>query len=164
MKKLLALAFLLGSISVANAQAGPPPTGPAYSFPCNASVASSFITTANASQVVAPVLGKNIYVCGWHASTLTTITSAQTAFQLSFSGTTSNPGCNNTTSTYITPLNGVTPAAPSVDHGTVAAFSGPVPVGGLSSLTASPASLCLSVQSAGGAAANLQIIIYYGQY
>ena len=159
MRKLLVFLFLLIP-NLAFAQAGPPPTGPAYSFPCNAYVASGFTTPAN-SMAVLGVQGKNIYLCGWHASTLpTTSINSQTTFQLFATTSTSTNTCLTTTpSIALTPLNGVTATAPSVDHGTVA-YTG-LPISG----TLSASSLCLVVGAASAPfTSNLQIMIYYGQY
>lgn len=160
MRKFLAFVFLLGSIGGAYAQAGPPPTGPAYSFVCNASVASSFTTPANSAAVVG-VQGKGIYICGWHATTLPqTNVNSQATFQLFATTSTSTNTCLTTTpSIALTPVNGVTSTAPSVDHGTVAGLFTP------NTATISASTLCLVV---GGASApftaNLQILLYYGQY
>lgn len=153
MKKLfLALAFSLGLGSLALAQG--PPTGPPYVFTCNQNTASSF-TVAATSTAVAGVIGKGIYICGWHASTTNTSTAA-TTFQLTFTNaTTTNTCLSSTPSVAMTPPNAVTSTAPSVDHPGTGMLNAPQVA-----TTVSPSSVCLNV--AGVAA--LQFMLYFGQY
>lgn len=148
---LLALALFLAPVA---ALGQGPPTGPPYVFTCNANTASSF-TTAATSTLVAGVAGKGIYICGWHASTTNTSTAA-TTFQLTFTNaTTTNTCLTSTPSSPLTPANGVTSTAPSVDHPGTGMLNAPQV-----STSVSPSSICLTV----GGVAALQFMLYYGQY
>jgi hypothetical protein len=152
MRKLWLLLWLfLASPALAQG----PPTGPPYVFTCNQSSAYSWGGTAATSQLQAGVAGKGIYICGWHGSTLSTSAGA-TTFQLTFSNATTNSTCStNVPSTVLTPLNGVTSTAPSVDHPGTGMLSVPQVAS-----TSSPSSLCINV----GGVSNLQFLLYFGQY
>ncbi len=152
MKKLCLAFWLLLVPSLAWGQGAP--TGPPYLLSCNATSAYNW-TTAATSTLMPGVAGKGIWICGWHATTLSTSAGA-TTFQLTFSNATTNSTCStNVPSSVLTPLNGVTSTAPSIDHNQAAGvFVSPV------AQTSSPSSLCINV----GGVANLQLLLYYGQY
>ncbi len=152
MKKLWLALWLLLVPSFAFGQGAP--TGPPYVITCNVSSAYSW-TTAATSTLQPGVAGKGIYICGWHGSTLSTSAGA-TTFQLTFSNATTNSTCStNVPSTVLTPLNGVTSTAPSVDHPGTGMLAVPQVA-----TTVSPSSLCVNV----GGVANLQFLLYFGQY
>ncbi len=153
MKKLWLALWLLLAPSLALAQG--PPTGPPFQFPCITNIASSWNVAALSSAIVG-VPGKGIYICGWHATTLSTSAGA-TTFQFTYTTATSNANClTSTPSTPLTPINGVTSTAPSVDHNPVAGLFVPIQP----TTVVTPSSVCLTV----GGVANLQLLIYYGQY
>ncbi len=158
MKKLLLLALLLVP-SLAFGQGTP--TGPPYVVLCNASIASNMIGGA-VSTMIQGVSGKGIFICGWHASTLNTATGSQSTFQLGYTNSTTNNTCSTTVASIaLTPFNGVTATAPSVDHPGTGMLAVPLQAAS----TVSPSSLCINVGAASGQGIpNIQIILYYGQY
>lgn len=109
MRKLLVLFFSLWA-SLALAQVGPP-----NQIQCN-KLATMAVGPTSITQLVAPVSGQNVNVCGWHV----TNTGAAGTFSLQ-TGTGSN--CGTGTATVI-PATNVTSSAPSADHIDFASWSG----------------------------------------
>ncbi len=157
MKKLLALLLLWPSLAFGQGT----PTGPPYVVTCNSSIASSFVGGAT-STMVQGVSGKGIYICGWHASTLNAAANSQSIFQLAYTNSTTNNTCSTTVaSVALTPFNGVTATAPSVDHPGTGMLVVPLQAAS----TVSPSSLCFNnINATGQGIANVQFLLYFGQY
>ena len=104
-KLILAAAFSLWA-GLAAAQGV---IGPANQVICNKVVTFSSISTL--TQLVAPVTGQAIFICGWHV----TNTSATAASFVITTGTQTTNPCDTGTVT-ITPALSVLNSAPSADH------------------------------------------------
>ncbi len=157
MKKLALFLLLLSSPAWGQGA----PTGPPYIISCNSSIASSFVGGAT-STMVQGVSGKGIFICGWHASTLNAAANSQSIFQLTYTNSTTNNTCSTTVaSVALTPFNGVTATAPSIDHPGTGMLSVPLQPAS----TVSPSSLCFNnINATGQGIANVQFILYFGQY
>jgi hypothetical protein len=112
MKKLL---LALALLPFCWGSPAPAQVGPINPILCNKTVILN-IAAAGTTQLVAPVTGTTINLCGWHVTTTTTAGT----FQLSFgTGATCGTGTVNITS----PLS-VSSTAPSADHTNYASSSG----------------------------------------
>ena len=104
MKKLLfSLALILGlGLSFGQAQ-----VGPTNQILCN-KTAILTVAAAGTTQLVAPVAGVTVNMCGWHVTTTTTAGTFQILFG---TGATCGTGTVN-----VTPPLAVSSTAPSADH------------------------------------------------
>jgi hypothetical protein len=112
---LLALLFVLSAGPSALSQG--PIVGPGQPILCPR-IATLAVGPATITQIIAPVTGQAISICGWHV----TNTGATGTFSLSY-GTGSN--CGTGTQLFVPPQN-VTNTAPATDHIDYAFFTTPV--------------------------------------
>ena len=120
-----------------------PIVGPGQFIMCPKSVQAS-IVTATTTQLVAPVTGQSVFVCGWH---VTSTQSTSTTFQIIF-GAGATCGTNTIT---LTPAFSVTSTAPSGDHQTYAIGPNSTVSQGLCVVTV-------------GATIGQAVMIYYSQF
>ena len=113
MRKFLVLLFLGCSPALAENT-----VGPYNQILCN-KVALLNAVAAGTTQLVAPVVGQTVFICGWH---FTTTTTAGT-FQLT---TGTGATCATGTPVNLTPAISVSSSAPSSDHITAAWSSGTI--------------------------------------
>ena len=139
-KLLLALGLCLALSSSALSQG--PIVGPGNLILCPLSAQNSI--AAGTVQLVVPVAGQRIYVCGWH---VTSILSTTSTFQFIYgTGATCGTGTVN-----LTPAFNVTSTAPSADHQSYA----------IGPNSAIGAGLCMI---AGTGATGTAVMIYYSQF
>lgn len=148
MKRILLSLWLFIAPSLAWAQT---PTGPPYQAFCNLSAPFTWTVSATASTVIAGVAGKNIFICGWHATTVTS--NVQTSFQLFYASSTT------AVSTALTPAFSVNYTAPSADHIDYSMLGPP----NQATSGVSPWNVYINV-GGNGQGNNLQFLLYYGQY
>lgn len=129
------LGLLLGCLGT-QAQVGPP-----NQIQCNKTAIMAPGPTV-ATQIVAPVTGQTVYVCGWHV----TNTGATGTFSIT-TGTQTTTACDTGT-VNITPTFNVTSTAPSSDH---------IDYSGISSKVSQGLCITPSVATIGG-------MVWYAQF
>jgi hypothetical protein len=137
MRKLL-LALALSAL-IPSAQAQGPMVGPGALLVCT-KIAFMAVGPTSITQLVAPVPGQAVSVCGWHITN--TGATGTFAFQI---GTGSNCGTGTVT---IVPAMNVTSTAPSVDHIEYATSTLPISQG-----------LCVTPS-----VATISVVVYYTQF
>ena len=142
-KLILALGLALFALIPSALQAQAPIVGPGQFVMCPKSVQAA-IVTATTTQVVAPVTGQSVYICGWH---VTSTQSTSTTFQFEYG---SGATCGTNT-VVLSPAFSVTSTAPSADHQTYA----------IGPNSAAGSGLCVITT---GATVGQAIMIYYSQF